>query len=243
MITDRYSRDLREAVRLLVVAGIPVGVIIAGVGGRLAMLLLRLTSPDSVKGVRSDDGFIIGRVTLAGTYNLLLLGASVGIIGAAAYQWVRPWLLGPWWLRRMTTAAGSGLVVGSLLLHADGIDFRMLTPTWLAIGLFVALPALFGLAIGPAVDRIGRPGSWTRRGRTQWVLPIGLVVMFPLSVFVLAIATGILALWLLIRPVRDVERLRSSLVSGLMVRAVWLAVAALGAVAVISDAAAIAAST
>ncbi len=236
---NRYARDLFEAVRLLVVAGIPVGVVVAGVGGRVAMLLLRLTSPDSVNGVRSDDGFIIGQVTLAGTYNLLLLGASVGIIGAAAYQWVRPWLLGPWWFRRVTTALGSGVVVGSLLLHADGIDFRVLQPTWLAMGVFVALPALFGLAIGPAVDRIGRPGSRTRRRRTRWLLPVALVALFPLTVFVLAIATGILALWLLIRPVRDVEGLRSSMVSGLMVRVLWLAVAALGTAALVSDIAAI----
>jgi hypothetical protein len=239
---NRYFRDLSEAVRLLVVAGIPVGVVVAGVGGRLAMLLLRLTSPDSVNGVRSDDGFIIGQVTLAGTYSLLLLGASVGIIGAAAYQWVRPWLLGPWWLRRATTAVGSGVVVGSLLLHADGIDFRVLTPTWLAIGLFVALPAVFGLAIGPAVDRIGRPGSWTRRGRTQWLFPIALVAMFPPTMFVLAIATGILALWLLIRPAGDVARLRSSMVGGVMVRALWFAIATAGAVAVVGDVAAIVAS-
>ena len=46
-----------------------------------------------------------------------------------------------------------------MLIHADGIDFRLLTPTWLAIGLFVALPALFGVAIAMTVDRLDRLGS------------------------------------------------------------------------------------
>ncbi|HVE18624.1 MAG TPA: hypothetical protein VNB52_06050, partial [Ilumatobacteraceae bacterium] len=69
-----------EGMRVVVVGGISAGVILIGVGSRLAMLLLRVTSSDSVHGVESDDGFIIGQVTLAGTYNLLLLGASVGII-------------------------------------------------------------------------------------------------------------------------------------------------------------------
>ena len=86
--------------RVIVVAGIPYGVVVAGIGSRLAMLLLRVTSPDRVIGAQSDDDFTIGRFTIAGTYNLLLLGAVVGIIGAAAYRLVAPRLIGPTWFRR-----------------------------------------------------------------------------------------------------------------------------------------------
>lgn len=231
----QFRRDLGEGVRLLVVAGIPVGVVVAGLGSRLAMLLLRLTSPDAVRGVQSDDGFTIGRLTLAGTYNLLVLGAAIGIIGAAAYQWVRPWLLGPWWFRRLTIALGAGVVVGSMLLHADGIDFTVLKPTWLAIGLFIALPALFGLAIGPAVDRVERPGSWTTRGRKRWALPVVLVALFPPTLFFLAFATAVFALWLVIRQLPAVERLRVTAVYGLVVRALWLIIATLGLIALVND--------
>ena len=146
--------EVSERLWVLIVAGIPTGVLVAGVGSRLAMLVLRLTSPDEVVGVTSDDGFEIGRFTLGGTFNLLMLGATVGVIGAAAYRAVAPWLLGPTWFRRCTVAAGTGAVVGSMLIHAGGIDFRVLTPTWLAVGLFVALPALFGAVIGVVVDRV-----------------------------------------------------------------------------------------
>ncbi len=239
MTTEEYPRDLGEGLRLLVVAGIPVGVVVAGIGSRLAMLLLRLTSPHSVRGVQSDDDFTIGKFTLGGTYNLLLLGAAIGIIGAAAYQWVRPWLLGPWWFRRLTTALGSGVVVGSMLVHSDGIDFHVLKPTWLAIGLFIAVPALFGLAIGPVVDRIGRPGSWTTRGWRRWLLPLVLVALFPPTLFVLAASTVVLAVWLMIRTIRPVETLRASTGYGLVVRAIWLIIAALGLVALLNDIAAI----
>ncbi len=107
--------EISERLWVLIVAGIPTGVLVAGVGSRLAMLVLRLTSPNSVVGVTSDDGFEIGRFTLGGTYNLLMLGAVVGVIGAAAYRAARPWLLGPAWFRRLTVAAGSGAVVGSAL--------------------------------------------------------------------------------------------------------------------------------
>ena len=235
MSTNRFAYDLGEGVRLLVVAGIPVGVIVAGIGSRLAMLLLRLTSPDAVRGVQSDDDFTIGQVTLAGTYHLLLLGAGFGIIGAAAYQWVRPWLLGPWWFRRLTVAHGSGVVVGSMLVHADGIDFRVLKPTWLAIGLFIALPALFGLAIGSAVDRIERPGSWTTAGWKRWALPIVLVAPFPPTLPILLVATAVLAVWLMVRPLGAVEWLRRSTGNGFVVRALWLGIALLGLVALRND--------
>ena len=44
-------------------AGAIAGLLIGGIGGRLAMLLLRLTSDEIVLGLTSDDGFEIGVVT------------------------------------------------------------------------------------------------------------------------------------------------------------------------------------
>ena len=95
----KYGPELLELLRIVVVAGLSVGILVIGLGGRLAMLLLRLTSPDDVVGVTSDDGFEIGRTTLGGTYNLLVVGAGVGLIGAVAYVAVAPWLVGRTWFR------------------------------------------------------------------------------------------------------------------------------------------------
>jgi hypothetical protein len=55
----------RVAWRVLVgaAAGAIAGLVVGGIGGRLAMLLLRLTSPDVAIGLVSDDGFEIGVVT------------------------------------------------------------------------------------------------------------------------------------------------------------------------------------
>jgi hypothetical protein len=224
--------EASERLWVLIVAGIPTGVLVAGVGSRLTMLVLRLTSPDAVVGVTSDDGFEIGRFTIGGTYNLLMLGAVVGVIGAAAYRAVQPWLLGPTWFRRLTVASGSGAVVGSMLIHADGIDFRVLKPTWLAVGLFVALPALFGAVIGVVVDRvcaIAVPPGWRR-----WGLPTVLVAAFPLAIVVVGIAAVALAVWV---PLRHGLGSTGGLPkpAGLGVRAVWLLIALAGLAALVGD--------
>lgn len=217
---------------VLVVAGIPTGVLVVGVGGRLAMLLLRLTSPSWVRGMESDDGFEIGRFTLVGTHNLLMLGAGIGIVGAAAYRAVEPWLLGPRWFRRFTVAAASGAVGGALLVQSEGVDFRVLEPLWLAIALFVALPALFGLAIAVAVDRV--VDMATPDGRRRWIVPIVLIVAFPLTFFLVVLAAVVLAAWVPVR--RALAGLgRSPWGVVLAVRAGWLSIAVLGLAALVED--------
>ena len=176
--------QLLDGMRVIIVAGVAAGVAFVGIGSRLAMMALRFTSPDHVRGIQSDDDFTIGKFTIGGTYNLLIIGAAVGMIGAMAYQGVARWLIGPTWFRRLTVGLASGAVGGSMLVHGDGIDFRLLKPMWLAIGLFVALPMLFGAMIGPIVDAVDRPDSWTARGSRQFFLPGVAIVCFPFTLVV-----------------------------------------------------------
>jgi hypothetical protein len=63
-------------------AGFISGLLIGGVGGRLAMFLLRLTSDPALRGAQTDDGFTIG---VFSTETLFLLGvtAGLGILGGA----------------------------------------------------------------------------------------------------------------------------------------------------------------
>ncbi len=231
VVRDRFI----EEVRVIIVAGIPAGAVLIGLGSRLAMLLLRVTSPDRVRGVTSDDGFIIGRVTLAGSYNLLLIGAAAGIIGAVAYRMVAPWLIGPCWFRRLTTGLASAAVVGSMLIHADGIDFTVLQPTWLAIGLFIALPGVFGTLIGVMVDAIGRPDAWTARGRRRWVLPAVAVGCFPPILVVVLAAAALIALGVGVGELQLVRRVRTARWYALAVRSLWLLIAVAGLVALVND--------
>ena len=224
-----------DQVRSLVVAGISTGVVVVGVGSRLAMFVLRLTSPDNAHGVVSDDGFVIGRVTLSGTYNLVNLGAAVGVIGACAYRLVAPWLIGPSWFRRCTIGAAAAAVVGSLLLHSDGVDFTVLKPTWLAIGLFLALPGLFAVAISVSVDRVARTTAWSAQGRRRWITPIVLLLPFPLAVVPVALTAAVVTVLVGARQIALLQRVRNSTVYGLVVRGAWLSIAVVGLIAVVND--------
>src|SRR5687768_17596769 len=67
------------------------GFLIAGIGGRLAMLVLRLTSDPALAGTPTDDDFTIGAIT-GDTLFLLLLGSLAGAMGGVVYSLVRIWL-------------------------------------------------------------------------------------------------------------------------------------------------------
>ncbi|MEO8264741.1 MAG: hypothetical protein ABI706_04430 [Ilumatobacteraceae bacterium] len=234
--TGRKQLDhMIENIRVLIVAGIPTGALVVGLGSRIAMFVLRVTSPDNVRGVRSDDDFVIGEVTLGGTYNLLQLGAVVGIIGAGAYLLVMPWLIGPLWFRRLTTGLASAVVAGSMLVHDKGIDFHVLQPTWLAIGLFVALPGVFGIAIAAAVDAVRRPGSWTTRGRRRWASATVSVACFPATVLVVMVVIVLTAFGEVLRAAGVVRLVCSLPAHALVIRSLWLMIAIVGLVALVND--------
>ncbi len=131
-------------------SGAIAGFLIGGVGGRLAMLLLRLTSPDTVIGVTSDDGFEIGVVS-TDTFNLIggmtFVGAANGLLYAAARGAIPRRLRLPLWTLLAAAAGGASFV------HEDGVDFTLLQPASLAVILFVALPGLAAALVVVLVER------------------------------------------------------------------------------------------
>lgn len=204
-----YGEELLELLRIATVAGVSVGILVIGLGSRLAMLVLRITSPHYVVGMESDDGFEIGRLTLSGSYQLLALGAVVGVIGALGYVAVAPWLIGPGWFRRLTVGLTAGALVGSLVIVPGGVDLTFLQPTWLAVALFVGLPVVTGIAMTVVVDLVASPASWTGRGRTAWMLPVVLLVMVPPAILALLPVAAIVAALLPVRRSYLLPLLRS----------------------------------
>lgn len=142
--------DAARALGRVALAGAVCGAAIGGVGGRLAMLVLRYTSGDVVVGLRSDDGFRIGQFT-GETLFLLGVTAFLGVAGALVYSAGRGWVQRAW--RPAVWGALCGLVIGADIVGTDGIDFSLLSPLPLAIALFVAIPALYGVVVSWWVER------------------------------------------------------------------------------------------
>ena len=174
--------EVRAAARVwatVLLVGVACGVVVVGVLGRLVMLLLASMNP-AAAGVRSDDGFIMGQVTLSGSLQLAGSGAQFGAIGAFVYLAVRGLMIGPSWFRLLSISVGPGVVVGSVLVHTSGVDFTVLEPPWLTIGSFVLLPVLYCAALHLLAERALAGGGV----RSTPVLVLGLllaVAVFPLT--------------------------------------------------------------
>lgn len=131
-------------------AGAIAGFLVGGVGGRLAMLVLRLTSPDTVVGLTSDDGFEIG-ILSADTFRLLLGMAAAGAVNGVAYAALRGVI--PRRVRLPLWSLLTAVLVGSAVVHSDGVDFTLIEPAALAITLFVLLPGAAAALVVVLVER------------------------------------------------------------------------------------------
>jgi len=194
-----WRRDLAGTVRWLsagALGGLIAGLVVGGIGGRLAMLVLRLTSDPALRGLETDDGFVIGRFS-GDTFFLLIFTTLFGLLGGLFYLLVRS--LVPLRLRPGLTGIFGGIVGGALVISPGGIDFTRLEPLSLAIALFVALPALYGVALSLLVERLlgkdsvlNRTGAWSWAAVVLALVPVALTGPFGLIVVVIGAV-----LWLL----------------------------------------------
>jgi hypothetical protein len=169
--------------------GALLGLLVGGVGGRLTMMLLARLNPEDT-GVTSDDGFTMGQFTMSDTVPLLLLGALLGVVGAGVYALLRGLRIGPRWFQVLSIGAGPAIVVGAMIVHTDGVDFRLLEPTWLAIGLFVAIPGVYAALLTVLAERALRPGSWWERAPLPLAVAPLILWIGPAAPLLLVLAVG-----------------------------------------------------
>lgn len=174
-------------------SGAIAGALVGGVGGRLAMLLLRLTSPESV-GMISDDGFEIGVVSLD-TAQLVLAMAMLGGINGVLYATLRGAI--PRRLRLPLWSVFSAALGGASIVHDDGVDFTFLEPAALAIALFVLLPGGAAAVVVLLVERWSVVEPWSDRR-----LAGGLALAALAGTFALGFAALVAVVGLVVRRLR-----------------------------------------
>jgi hypothetical protein len=175
--TPPSRSSLEVVVRALAAAsaaGALLGVLVGGVGGRLAMALLARLNPEDA-GRITDDGFSVGRFTLTGSLNLLGASVQAGLTGALLYLALRKLALGPPAVRVASLTLGGTVVLGTFLVHPAGRDFRILEPDWLPVLLFLAIPAVFIPLLAVLAERWLAPASWFGTAPLRRVAPVLLV--------------------------------------------------------------------
>ncbi len=164
--------------------GAVAGLVWGGIGGRIAMRVVFLTSSDHVRGVTSDDGFEIGTISNA-TLFLLVFAAILGGMAGFGVGILRMVTSGPTWAVAIGAALASAAFAGAGIVHTDGVDFHVLEPLWLTVGLFVSIPGLWGATVVVATERLlraninGLPPRVLHRywGASGWLLLVGVTTV------------------------------------------------------------------
>ena len=142
-------------------AGAAAGLVVGGIWGRAFMSVLAGLNPED-HGTLTDDGFAMGQFTVGGTINLLTAAIAIGAFGGLVFLVLRGLRFGPAWFRTVSITLGATIVVGSMLLHSDGVDFTRLEPIGLAVAMTLSMPLLYTLGITWLGDR------WLGDGPTVW---------------------------------------------------------------------------
>ena len=194
----RWSREgppalpLPRYIAVCLGAGALAGMVAAGAGGRLAMRLLAVTSPDA-DGAITEAEATIGEITAGGTLGFILFaGLPAGLLAGALYAVAGPVV------RR---GRAGGLVLGAILLvllgwlleplRASNFDFNLVGPDWLSLLAFTVLALFQGVLTVAHAARLSRGvPSLCLRPRTVLAGRIALaaVVLAALPFFTAAVA-------------------------------------------------------
>ena len=141
--TNEVLRDITRGG----LAGLIVGVLLAGVGGRLVMRLAALLVPGSV-GSFTENGNVIGAITLGGSMGLIVfVGLLFGALAGSLWVVISPWLPATTPARALVSIP-IAVALGTFGLVDDrNRAFAILGRDPLVVASLVALVASFGPAL------------------------------------------------------------------------------------------------
>jgi len=187
--------------------GLVAGLVVGGVGSRVAMRIMTLTSEPATRGLETDFGATVGEITLGGTLFLSIAGSVLGMAGGILYLAIRRLLPGKGWVHGLVFGTLLLALVGRLLVAPDNPDFATLSPAGLAVAMFAALPVLFGLLFIPLHRRLEPIIAGVRRPALL-IFPVlaGLVPMMLLGGLGVLVIAASLLVWALSRSVGERDK-------------------------------------
>lgn len=188
------------------VAGMITGAIVGGVGGRIVMRLAFLVVPGSA-GSATENGNIIGQVTLPGTLGLVMFGAIVGLFVGASWVALAPWIPGRGWRRALATVPLAIALGGVVLVDATNADFAVLEHAPPIVVILLVLVGLSGFVVALADERLDRVLPGVEDGSAGRIAAYG----------ILALIGALLTLPLLLSAVSDGGRPRLGVVLAFLV--------------------------
>lgn len=180
------SEVLRDIARVGF-AGAIVGILVAGIGGRLVMRLAAILQPDSA-GALTEFGSRIGEITLSGSLGLLLTGLVGGLGAGTVWVVVSPWIPAVGLRRAILTMPVAIALGGSFVIEGDNRDLLILQHDPVVITALIVLVALVGLSLSLVDDWLDRrlPNATSGRTGATWLYAIvallGAVLIFPIMV-------------------------------------------------------------
>jgi hypothetical protein len=188
LATDAAIGDILRDIARGGITGLIVGLVGAGIGGRIVMRLAALLIPESA-GAFTENGNRIGEITLVGSLGLMLLGLFAGATVATIWVVISPWIPGAG-LRRALLAMPIAVGLGaSAVIDGRNPDFSVLDHDPAVVGLLILLIAVIGFLFALVDDALDRrlPPATGRALTAYWVLTmVGLIVAMLVVLSILA---------------------------------------------------------
>ena len=169
-------------------AGIIVGFLVAGIGGRLVMRMATILHEGTV-GIFTEKGFVIGEIDLReSTAFLFFSGVGIGLVVGTIWVIVSPWLPGRGLGRASVTAIAAIALGTPALVQRTNSDFEVFGHDPMVVVLLIGLVGLVGFSIavvdGALDARLPHPLGWIRPSTTVYLIVtlIGLILVLPLVV-------------------------------------------------------------
>ena len=127
-------------------AGVLAGVVVLGIGSRLAMRVVALLNAEA-NGTLTDAEQVVGAITLGGTVELIVFGGLFGGLFAGVIWVVVRERLPDRLSLRIPLAGVIATLIGSFaIIESSNIDFRLFDPVVLNVAMFIMLVGLAGSA-------------------------------------------------------------------------------------------------